>query len=382
MTPWASFYLALHHDRLTVAEAAATDSAWADGVLAERPETQLHRFPRRNSGTFGLDRLGGIPALDQALAELGVKHLNYLRIADAEAAIPVLLGARRLLSHARIDIIEIAGSPTADRPMAAVIALLEPFDFLLLSPDVKLNDLLLTPFDAESRSVVLFALHRRFAGAIMGGNREPNIGALMTAHGLEPRGIIHVGAHAGEEVASYLALGFQRILLIEADPTLAAALVERFRDEPRIAVEACAITDFDGTIDLHLTSVTVANSILSIKRHAAIFPDIHETGLIPVRARTLDSLLAEREQAGDFFNIMTIDIQGAELLALGGAAQLLTRLDGLLVEINFTELYQGCAQIDESDDHLFERGYARVMTMSPYQSCFGDAFYLKAPVAP
>jgi FkbM family methyltransferase len=381
MIPGVSAYLAFD-GRLTVVEVAATDRFWADRVLAESPETRLHRFPRHGAGMGSRDHLDGALSLDRALAALGVEHVNYLRIADADAAIPVLLGARRLLSHARVDIVEIAGSSTADHSIARINALLGPFDFLQLQLNAQLSNLLLAPSGSGAANVLLFALHGRFASAVGGSKREPDLGALMAAHRLTPRGIIHVGAHMGEEVASYLALGFQRVLLVEAHPTLAAALADRLRDEPRVAVASCAITDFDGMIDLRVASSVFSSSILSLKRHAEIFPEISETGQVRVRAMRLDSLLAERNYADDDFNLVTFDIQGAELLALRGAARLLPRLDGLVVEVNFIELYDGCAQIEDIDDHLFERGFARVMTMSPYRSCLGDAFYLKTSATP
>ncbi len=374
MIPSAGSFLAID-DRLTVVEVAAVDRAWADRVLAERPGTRLHQVPNQGAGAIGH---GGRP-LDHAVAELGIRHLNYLRVADPAAALPVLLGARRLLSHARIDIIEVAGGDAAVPAMGAITALLQPFDVMPLPVSEKLDDLLLAPFGWDARGVAFFGLHRRFASAIIGGNREPDLGALMAEHKLAPRGVIHVGAHAGEEVASYLALGFERVLLIEAHPALAADLVDRFKSEPRVAVVARAVTDSEGTIDLHLTSSTVSSSILSIKHHADVFPEISETGRVTVPAQTLDGLLAERHDAVDAFNIVVLDIQGAELLALRGAGALLPHLDGLLVEVNFAEMYEGCAQIEDIDDHLVALGFARVMTMSPYKSSFGDAFYLRAP---
>jgi len=124
----------------------------------------------------------------------------------------------------------------------------------------------------------------------------------------------------------------------------------------------------------------VASSILSIKHHADVFPDITETAQIRVPAQTLDGLLAERQYAANAFNIAVLDIQGAELLALRGATGLLERLEGLLVEINFAELYENCAQIEDIDDFLAARGFVRVMTMSPYKSSYGDAFYLRTAV--
>jgi len=378
MIPSASSYLAID-DRLTVVEAAFVDRAWAERVLADRPETHLHQLPHAGAAAIGLDYLEGRP-LDRAVAELGVRHVNYLRIANPAAAVPVLLGARRLLSHARIDIIEIAEADATAPVAAAVVALLEPFEFLQLPASEKLNDLLLTPFGFNGVGVAFFGIHRRFVGAIIGGNREPDLGALMTNHRLSPRGIVQVGAHAGEEVASYLALGFERILLVEAHPTLAADLAKRYAGEPRVAVAARAISDADGMVDLHLASSTVSSSILSIKRHAEVFPDISETAQIRVPAQTLDGLLADRRYAANAFNIAVIDIQGAELLALRGATSLLQQLEGLLVEINFAELYENCAQIEDIDDFLVARGFVRVMTMSPYQSSYGDAFYLRTAV--
>ncbi len=122
-------------------------------------------------------------------------------------------------------------------------------------------------------------------------------------------------------------------------------------------------------------SSTGSNSILSLKGHAEIFPDINPTGRVRVPARTLDSLLAERGLAGDAFNVAIVDVQGAELQVLRGATTQLARWDGLLVEVNFSELYQDCAQIEQIDDHLAGFGFARVMTMSPYKSNYGDAFY-------
>src|SRR5271170_2440807 len=178
--------------RLTVVEAASADRRWADGVLAERPGTQLHWLPRGGAGALALAQLGSMLSLDRALAALGVRHVNYLRIADAAVAIPILLGAGRLLRHARIDIIEIAGDPAADQPAATIRALLEPFDFMPLQPYAPHNPLLLAPPGGAGGGPALFMLHRRFASAVAGADREPDLGALLAAHRLTPRGIIHV----------------------------------------------------------------------------------------------------------------------------------------------------------------------------------------------
>ncbi len=267
MTPWASSYFA-PDGRLTVVDVAATDG-WAEQVLTERPQVRLHRFAHHGTGAGDSDLRAG--SLDRALAPLGIRHLNYVRIADAAIAMPVLLGASGLMQHARIDIIEIASDPVAARSMTSLGDLLVRFGFVLLPPGSTLNDLLLTPYDDPTATVALFALHSRFISAIE-GRREPDLGALVAAHGVMPRGVIHVGAHTGDEVPGYLAIGFRHVLLIEADPTLAAGLADRFRDTAAVTVAACAVTDRDGTVDLRVMSATGSNSILAIKEHAEFFP--------------------------------------------------------------------------------------------------------------
>src|SRR5260221_534708 len=355
MTPWASAYLALD-GHLTVIEAAASDARWADRVRTERPTAWLHA-------------LDAAATLDGTCAALGIRHVNYLRIADPAAGMPVVVGARTLLGHARIDVIEILGGPTAALMRPAIGGLLQRHDVLLLPPGPTLNDLLLRPFGEDGASAMLLGLNQRFLSAIE-GKREPDLAGLVAAHGVRPRGIVHVGAHEGQEVPSYLAAGFASVLLVEAEPRLATALEARFAGDPRIAVAACAIADVEGTIDLHVTSSTASSSILALKDHAALFPEITEAGTVRVPARTLDGLLAERKQA-DAFNVAVVDVQGAELQVLRGGAELLSHLDGLLIEVNFSEVYQGCAQIEQIDEHLAGFGFARVMTMSPYKSNFG-----------
>ncbi len=65
-------------------------------------------------------------------------------------------------------------------------------------------------------------------------------------------------------------------------------------------------------------------------------------------------------------------------MALRGATDLLPRLDAVLVEVNFAELYEGCAQIEDIDDFLATHGFVRVMTMSGYRGSYGDAFYVRS----
>ncbi len=75
-------------------------------------------------------------------------------------------------------------------------------------------------------------------------------------------------------------------------------------------------------------------------------------------------------------NFWNFDIQGAELMALKGAAESLQHVDALYLEVNEKELYVGCGLIDEIDAFLQVRQFKRVITEMTVHG-WGDALYVK-----
>lgn len=195
------------------------------------------------------------------------------------------------------------------------------------------------------------------------------------------RGIIHIGAHKGEELETYISMGASPILFIEANPDLADQLKKKTAGQHGIIVESCAITDGKtSTSTLHITSMDQSSSILPLKEHQDIYPDIVETHRIIVPAQTLDALLNSLGLDASMFNFLNIDIQGAELLALHGAKLTLPHIDAINTEVNYRELYAGCALSHELDAYLASFGFVRESTHCPYDPSWGDAFYIKKSV--
>jgi Methyltransferase FkbM domain len=91
----------------------------------------------------------------------------------------------------------------------------------------------------------------------------------------------------------------------------------------------------------------------------------------------LDDLLDDLGETAAAYNILNIDVQGAELMVLRGAERTLAFVDVINVEVSFAELYAGCAQIDEVDDFLEQRGFVRVELSCPYHHTWGDAVYVR-----
>ena len=73
---------------------------------------------------------------------------------------------------------------------------------------------------------------------------------------------------------------------------------------------------------------------------------------------------------------MNLDIQGAELLALKGAGEILKHIDYIYTEVNVNELYEGCALLPELESFLKKRGF-KIFAIEMTQHGWGDAFFVK-----
>jgi FkbM family methyltransferase len=319
--------------------------AWGRAVRRRHPDVTFH-FP-------GLRELG---VLDTYCAARGIRHIDLLRL-DADKAQGTLVGAARLLRHSRIDMIAFgfASALAADSR-----ALLERAGYHV---------------QGRLRAV---AIHERLLPLVGEVPKTMfDLGALCRACAVFPKGVVHVGAHEGAEWPDYERMGVMQALFVEANPAVFERLAARLGTVPGVTLAQCAIAAKSGTATLHVTSSDQSSSILPLHRHREHYPDIVESETIEVPARTLDDLIAGIGLAPERFNLLNIDIQGAELQALQGAERLLTHIAAINVEVNFEELYQGCAQVDELDDFLSARGFARVATICPFHKSWGDAFYVR-----
>ncbi|MGB3512534.1 MAG: FkbM family methyltransferase [Microcoleaceae cyanobacterium] len=208
-----------------------------------------------------------------------------------------------------------------------------------------------------------------------------NLRNLLSQNSVSPKGIIHVGAYEGKDIKLYQALGISKVLFIEANPTVFERLKANIA-EASVDVQAVnyAISDRDGEVKLYVNSMGQSSSILPMKHYRDIYPNIQETHQLTVESKTLDTLLQELELSPADFNILNLDIQGTELLALHGATNLLKYIDAIYTKVNYEELYEGCALAEKVDDFLAEVGFGRVAVATPFHPSWGDAFYVKKQV--
>jgi FkbM family methyltransferase len=193
------------------------------------------------------------------------------------------------------------------------------------------------------------------------------VSRVISAAGYQPRGIVHVGAHVAEEMELYLELGPALIVWVEADPAQAMRLGSaiRRRQAPirQIAVEAL-IADVDGReFDFHRFSNKGQSSSV-FRATSALYdhwPDVRETGeVLRLTSSRLDTALRGASVSPDEIDVLVLDIQGAELMALAGAGDYLGHAEFVETEVSQEEIYQGAPQADAVEAALAEHGFRRL----------------------
>ncbi|HEX2091955.1 MAG TPA: FkbM family methyltransferase [Longimicrobiaceae bacterium] len=188
-------------------------------------------------------------------------------------------------------------------------------------------------------------------------------------------GVIHLGAHVGQEVHVYTMLGFRRALMVEPLPEEFEILEERCstmmafmqaqRDlvgrSPRPPVEfrcvRCAASDQAGVATFYRTEWTQLSGLTPPEED---LPDARfQAVAIEVETRTLDDIVQSLGDGWDTsdFTYLRMNIQGAELMALRGAENVLKNLKAILLEVSLDSRYEGQPGKEEFDAFLGPRGF-------------------------
>lgn len=202
------------------------------------------------------------------------------------------------------------------------------------------------------------------------------------------QGVIHCGAHLGEEAEDYLRHGIDKVWWIEANPDVLPKLLEHVHGEPyHHRVFNALLRERSGILTtLHVTNYDgMSSSILEFGTHPEFSPDTVFVRDIQLPSCTLDDLLRDvRQQDGVIFtaNMLVMDLQGAEGPCVMGAVETLPRIDFILTEVNKWDVYKGATRVEDLDTYLARWGFRRVETLwvapqSTGDQGWGDAFYVK-----
>lgn len=195
---------------------------------------------------------------------------------------------------------------------------------------------------------------------------------LVPKYKLEIRGILHLGAHTGEESEAYEELGIKNVLWVEADRSIMRKLKKHVPDYNETV---CAVVgpEDNGVVVFNKANNEQSSSILELGVHRRYHPEVSYVSSEERKTTKVDTLMKKTKLD---INMMNLDLQGAELLALKGATDTLGQTDYIYTEVNDMELYKGCVQLPELDAYLKDFGFKRVETAMT-NAHWGDALYVK-----
>lgn len=200
-----------------------------------------------------------------------------------------------------------------------------------------------------------------------------SVSELLKNWDVKPSGVLHVGAHLGEEAEDYEKFLWLPVIWVEAQPSLVKQLQSKLQF-PNHKVINAAVWNLDNvSLKLHVASNSMSSSLLDFGSHSDSYPDITYVDEIEVLTKRLDSLIAP----SDMPNFLNIDIQGAELAAIQSLGKLIDNLDYIFVEVNRREVYKECTKVNELDLHLASEGFKRVTTRWFLKQGWGDALYVR-----
>ena len=352
----------------------------------------LNTLYRRNYEDEKLFNMGNplefpilVTTLDAYCQRWQIQRVNFLKIDVEGNELNVLKGASKMLLSGKIDYLQFEYGSTfqdAGISLQAVFEFLQQYRYSLfkISPSgLDWLPVFLPEYEDWQWSNFL-AVNERFLSGVLGEFPQMlDLAKLCGENSIQPRGVIHIGAYEGEEIYKYREMGIKKVLFVEANPEVFHRLQEKTAGIPEVMVANYAVCDRDGAITLHVAANEQSSSILSANNHSDQSVYTREISQVTVEAKTLDNLLAELQLSPEDFNLLNIDIQGAELLALRGASNALKFVEGINIEVNYEEIYQGCPLIDDIDEFLEKVGFQRVATTTPYHPSWGDAFYVKKP---
>lgn len=182
---------------------------------------------------------------------------------------------------------------------------------------------------------------------------------VLSRLGIKPAGVVHVGAHLGEEVPVYDECGFDRVILVEPDAQRVAEIRNRY---PTVEVVHAACAAEEGVAQLWRGPQPYHDSLLA-SAGGARGPTVRTVPLMALQ---------------DDCNVAVIDTQGTELDVLLTAD--LSRLDLLIIETIQWPKQLPAADRTAVGDYLAARGWAAVEEWQHDSTGHTDSLF--APVVP
>lgn len=195
---------------------------------------------------------------------------------------------------------------------------------------------------------------------------------IIDSYKLDIKGIIHIGAHYGQEHGLYKKNNITNIIYFEPLKKNFSVLKENVKEEAELY--NFALGNDERMIEMFVETANSgqSSSILEPALHLQSYPHITFDKKEMVEMRKLDSFDIDYTK----YNFINIDVQGYELEVFKGATRALPYIDYIISEVNRGILYKECAMVEQLDSFLSVFGFVRKKTDWAGNS-WGDALYIK-----
>lgn len=179
----------------------------------------------------------------------------------------------------------------------------------------------------------------------------------------DARGVIHVGANSGQERDIYARHNLH-VLWIEGLYEAFQQLGHNIQTYPNQRAIHSVISDEDGKVHtFHVANNDgQSSSLFDFGEHTRLWPEIEYTHSFETTGTTLKTTLQRYAVNLSDYDTLIMDVQGAELLVLKGAGDLLDKFKFIRAEACDFELYKGACTLQDLDDYLAPRGFERALT--------------------
>lgn len=188
--------------------------------------------------------------------------------------------------------------------------------------------------------------------------------------------MIHVGAHAGQERDLYEKHGL-RVIWIEPIPEVFETLRANIQGYARQSAFQYLVTNQDNAEYMfHISNNNGASSsILELKLHKDIWPEVSYERTITLQSTTLASLLEKESINARDYAALILDTQGSELLILRGAVGILDAFRFIKTEVPDFESYVGCCQLRDIDRFVKQHGFREFSRRKFAERDKGGSYY-------
>jgi len=203
-----------------------------------------------------------------------------------------------------------------------------------------------------------------------------SVSDLVKFWGVMPKNVLHIGAHNAEELDAYTRHNWNQVTWVEAQPDKIAYLKKKLPVHHKL-IEAAVWNESGISLELKVMTNTESTSLLNLGTHASEHPNVTVNYQIPVKTQVLNDLIPLNETP----DLITLDIQGAELKALEGFGTRIRDVRWIYCEVNKDYLYEGCCLVSDLDTYLEKFGFKRIVTRWTYHG-WGDALFVQKNLIP